>query len=172
MLWICVEKLMDLWDPDKALRCYQGAVPLSCYGSCLKSCQCMFSFPLNYGTSKILYIEACFLIIFILHESFFARKFVWNMSVCFKAFVDTRTQPESMITLLLFHRIIKYHSLSFTLKVQSHVSGVHTFKRGGWEATEPLPHSTGWAQQGREERDILIFPGILCLVSTIPAWLP
>lgn len=53
---------------------------------------------------------------------------------------------------LCFHRIIRYHSLPFTLQVQSHVCDVHTFKRGGWAATEPQPHSTGaqlWDTAGK-----------------------
>lgn len=62
--------------------------------TCLKICQCTFNFPLNYGTSKI----SCFLVILILNESLFTRKFAWNLSICFKALVDTRTQTESMIT--------------------------------------------------------------------------
>lgn len=111
--WICVEKLMELWDPNEVLRSYQGAISLSCYGS-----------------SKILHIEACFLIIVILNDIFYVteaflmpfylfighknyiclhhwvfnwelltRKFGWNMSICFKALGETK--PESRIPLAL-----------------------------------------------------------------------
>lgn len=69
--------------------------------TCLKRCRCMFSFPLRDGTNKILYTEACFLIILILSESLFTRKFSWNTPICFKALVETRTQPENTITLAL-----------------------------------------------------------------------
>lgn len=53
---------------------------------------------------------------------------------------------------LCFHRIIKYHSLSFTLKVQSHVSGVHTFKWGGEQPQShcPIPQ-VGHSREGKRE---------------------
>lgn len=115
--------------------------------TCLKRCQCMFSFPLNYGISKILYIETCFLIILILNESLFTRKFGWNMSLCIRAFVETRTQTDSVISLALLPR--DYQISLSVLHPAGPISGlcVHTFKWGGWAATELLPHSTGHSRE-------------------------
>lgn len=154
--------------------------------TCLKRCQCMFSFPINYGTTMILYIEACFLIIVILNDIFmslrvflmsfyficdkkyiflchwvfnwelFTRKFGWNTSICFKALVESRTQPESMTTLAL---LPQDYQISFpVLHPAGSVSCLWCFTPLNVVAEQPqshcpipwVGHSCG-TQQGREE---------------------